>query len=162
MLSTKLHNQLNDQITFELYSEHLYLAMAAYLTSINLDGFAHFFIKQGNEERGHAMKFFKFINDKGKRVTLTALDEPKNEYKSIIEVIEASLKHEQMVTKRIDSLMDLAIKENEHSAVSFLQWFVDEQVEEELNFEKLLHTLKMVGEKGSGILILDKELGKRE
>lgn len=162
MLSAKLHKELNEQIKYELYSEHLYLAMAAYFASINLDGFAHFFIKQGNEERGHAMKFFKFINDKGKKVTLTVIDDPKNDYKSATEVIEASLKHEQLVTARINNLMDLAIKENEHSTVSFLRWFVDEQVEEEQNFEKLLHTLKMVGEKGGGFVMLDRELGKRE
>lgn len=162
MLSTKLLNLLNEQIKHEFDSEHLYLAMGAYLASNMLGGFAHFYIKHSAEEHGHAMRIFKFINDKGERVTLTAVDEPKNDFKSVVEIVEETLEHERMVTKIINELTELALKEKEHSTVNFLKEFVDEQVEEELLFEKLLNTLQRIGKDGTGLIMLDKELEKRE
>lgn len=161
MLSGKLVEELNLQIKYELYSANLYLAMAAYCASQNLDGFVNFFTIQASEERLHAMKFFNFLKEKHARIHIAALDQPKGEYKTVIDLIEAALKHEQFVTKRIYGLMDLAVEEKEHSTISFLKWFVDEQVEEEATFSELLSNLQLVGTTGSGIIMIDGELGKR-
>ena len=161
MLSDKLLANLNEQIKFELYSSNLYLAMAAYCAAQNLDGFANFYIVQANEERGHAMKFFDFIREKRGRLQLTALDEPQNDFKSVADTVEISFKHEQFVTKRIDELMNHAIEEKEHATVSFLKWFVDEQVEEESNFDELLTNVRRVADSGSGLLMLDGILAGR-
>ncbi len=161
MLSDKLLANLNDQIKYELYSSNLYLAMAAYCAEQNLDGFANFFVVQAEEERMHAMKFFDFIKEMRGRITITALDKPKKDFKSVVAVVEESFKHEQFVTGRIHELMNHAIKEKEHATISFLKWFVDEQVEEEANFDDLLTNVKRVAGSGSGLLMLDGILAGR-
>ena len=131
MLTKKLQDALNEQINKEFFAEYLYLSMSAYLESIEMEGFANYFNVQAQEEHFHAMKMFNFVHDKGGRVILKSLKEPKSEYTSVVNVIEESLKHERYVTKSINELMDVAIKENDHSVKSFLEWYVDEQVEEE-------------------------------
>ena len=161
MLPAKLVKSLNEQIKYEAYSANLYLSMAAYCASLNLDGFTHFFKLQADEENLHAMKFFDFINERGGRVIISALDQPQSNFKSLTDTVSLALKHEQFVTKRIYGLMDQAIKANEHSMISFLKWFIDEQVEEEATFDTLLNKLKLVGEKGSGLFMLDAEVGQR-
>jgi ferritin len=115
--------------------------MSAYLESIEMEGFANYFNVQAQEEHFHAMKMFNFVHDKGGRVILKSLKEPKSEFTSVINVIEESLKHEKYVTKCINELMDVAIKENDHSVRSFLQWYVDEQVEEEAQSPNCLQNL---------------------
>ncbi|MBC8415471.1 MAG: ferritin [Candidatus Cloacimonetes bacterium] len=161
MISKKLQDAINKQINKELYSEYLYLSMAAYLESIGLEGFANFFKVQIQEERFHAMKFFDYVNERGGRVILEAIDRPQIEFKSPVEIFEIAYNHEQYVTKLINELMEVAIKENDHAAKSFLNWYIDEQVEEEASMDKILNQLKMIGGKGQGMLMLDKELAAR-
>jgi len=161
MISKKLQNAINKQINKELYSEYLYLSMAAYLESIGLEGFAIFFKVQVQEERFHTMKFFDYVNERGGRVILEAIDRPQVEFKSPVEIFEIAYKHEQYVSKLINELIEVAIKENDHAARSFLNWYIDEQVEEEASMDKILNQLKMIGGKGQGMLMLDKELATR-
>lgn len=162
MLSGKLQDALNEQINKEFFSEYLYLSMSAYLQAKDLDGFANYFSVQAQEEHFHAMKMFNFVNDVGGKVHLKAIDAPQTEFSSIIEVFELSLEHEKFITKSIDELMDIAIKENDHAVRSFLQWYVDEQVEEEATASRHITKLKMINGEGHGLLMLDNELGQRK
>jgi ferritin len=162
MLTKKLQDALNEQINKEFFAEYLYLSMSAYLESIEMEGFANYFNVQAQEEHFHAMKMFNFVHDKGGRVILKSLKEPKSEYTSVVNVIEESLKHERYVTKSINELMDVAIKENDHSVKSFLEWYVDEQVEEEATISRLLAKLKLIKGEGFGLLTLDSQLGMRK
>ena len=162
MLTKKLQDALNEQINKEFFAEYLYLSMSAYLESIEMEGFANYFNVQAQEEHFHAMKMFNFVHDKGGRVILKSLKEPKSEYNSVVNVIEESLKHERYVTKSINELMDVAIKENDHSVKSFLEWYVDEQVEEEATISRLLAKLKLIKGEGFGLLTLDSQLGTRK
>lgn len=162
MLTQKLQEALNEQINKEFFAEYLYLSMSAYLESIEMEGFANYFNVQAQEEHFHAMKMFNFVHDKGGRVILKSLKEPKSDYTSVVDVIEESLKHEKYVTKCINELMDIAIKENDHSVRSFLEWYVDEQVEEEAVISKLLAKLKLIKGEGFGLLTLDNQLGMRK
>ena len=162
MLTKKLQDALNEQINKEFFAEYLYLSMSAYLESIEMEGFANYFNVQAQEEHFHAMKMFNFVHDKGGRVILKSLKEPKSEYTSVVNVIEESLKHERYVTKSINELMDVAIKENDHSVKSFLERYVDEQVEEEATISRLLAKLKLIKGEGFGLLTLDSQLGARK
>lgn len=162
MLTKKLQDALNEQINREFFAEYLYLSMSAYFELIEMEGFANYFNVQAQEEHFHAMKMFNFVHDKGGRVILKELNAPKSDFKSVLNVIEESLKHEKYVTKCINELMDVAIKENDHSVRSFLQWYVDEQVEEEAAISKLLAKLKLINGEGFGLLTLDAELGTRK
>lgn len=158
MFSKKLQDALNRQMNQEFYSEYMYMAMTAYLKYSSLDGIAHFFETQSQEERLHAMKIFTFITEKGGRVMLESIAGPQVEFKTVQDVFKTALEHERGVTKSINKLMDLAIAENEHSVKSFLQWFVDEQVEEEALFEKMVAKARMAGTDGQGLLLLDSQL----
>lgn len=162
MLTKKLQDALNEQINKEFFAEYFYLSMSAYLESIEMEGFANYFNVQAQEEHFHAMKMFNFVHDKGGRVILKSLKEPKSEFTSITNVIEESLAHERYVTKSINELMDVAIKENDHSVKSFLEWYVDEQVEEEATISRLLAKLKLINGEGFGVLTLDNQLGMRK
>lgn len=162
MLTKKLQAALNEQINKEFFSEYLYLSMSAYLESIEMEGFANYFNVQAQEEHFHAMKMFNFVHDKGGRVILKTLNEPKADYKSVVDVVQESLAHEKYITKAINELMDTAIKENDHSVRSFLQWYVDEQVEEEATISKLVAKLKLINGEGFGLLTLDNQLGQRK
>ena len=161
MLSKKLKDAINEQINREFYSEYLYLSMEAYCRSIDLDGVANFFHVQTLEEHSHGMKMYNFLIDRGARVTLKKIDAPQTEFKSVIELFEKTLEHEKFVTKCIDDLMDIAVKENDHAVVSFLKWFVDEQVEEESTDLRILNRLKLVKGEGHGLLMIDSELAAR-
>ncbi len=161
MLSAKMQEALNAQINAELYSSYLYLSMAAYFEAQNLLGFANWMHVQSREETMHGMKFYKFINDRRGRVNLLPIDGPKTEWKSPVKVFEDSLHHEQKVTGLINALVDLALSESDHATNSFLQWFVDEQVEEEANVDAVIQDLKRVGESAQGLFLLDRELAGR-
>ncbi len=161
MLSGKLLSKLNEQITHEFYSAHYYLAMAAYFMKEDLDGFANFFIVQAEEERFHAMKFFNFIFDQGEEAIITGFKDPKRDFESAEEIFTLALEHEQLVSSLINDLMAIAQEEKHYPSISFLQWFIDEQVEEEAGMSKLLSKVRRVGDKGHGILMLDKELATR-
>ena len=161
MLSKKLLDEFNQQITYEFFSANYYLAMAAYFKEQDLEGFANFFVVQAEEERFHAMKFFNFINELGGRAKISGFEEPKNDFVSIEEVFANSLEHEKFVTSRINLLMDIAVTEKNYAAISFLNWFIDEQVEEEATMATILNKVKRIGESGHGIFMLDAELGAR-
>jgi ferritin len=161
MLSKKMQTALNDQINAELYSSYLYLSMAAYFEDQNLLGFANWMHMQSREENIHAMKFYTFVNDRRGRVLLQPIDGPQTEWKSALSVFEQSLEHEQHVTSLINKLVDLAIKESDHATNSFLKWFLDEQVEEESNVDKVIQDLQRVGDNAQGLFLLDRELAGR-
>ena len=161
MLPQSLQDRINLQINREIYSEYLYLSMAAYCEAQGLSGFANFFKIQVQEEHFHAMRFFDFVHERGGRVVLDAIAQPKVDFNSALEVFELSYKHEQFITKSINELMDLAIKENDHATRSFLNWFVDEQVEEESNMDTIINHLRLIDGKGHGMLMLDRELAGR-
>jgi ferritin len=135
--------------------------MAAYCYEMDLDGFANFFMVQTQEEHFHAMKMFNFVTDCDGRVILKKIDSPPVEFKSVTELFEKTLEHERFVTKSINELMDIAVKENDHASASFLKWFVDEQVEEESTDKKILSKLKLVEGNGYGLLMIDQELAAR-
>ena len=162
MIKQELQKALNEQLNKELYSEYLYLAMSAYFAEKDLTGAASFSGKQAAEEHTHAIKLFHYILNRGGHVELAKIDAPKIGFKGFLDVFEQTLEHERFITKSIDELVDLAIKSNDHSLTSFLQWYVDEQVEEEATFTTLLGKIKMVGETGASLLIIDGELGKRQ
>ena len=161
MINKKLEDQINYQINREIYSEYLYLSMAAYLEDKGLAGMAHFMIVQAQEEHFHVMKFFNYLNERGGRVVLDAIEQPPIEFDSPLAVFEEGLAHEKIVTDLINKLMDRAIEVNDHAAKSFLNWYVDEQVEEEASFQTIIDQLSLVGGKGHGLLMLDKELSAR-
>ncbi|HOH97514.1 MAG TPA: ferritin [Candidatus Cloacimonadota bacterium] len=161
MISKKLEKAINEQINKELYSEYLYISMQAWFANQNLDGMATWMDAQGKEERFHAMKFFNYLIERGGKVALKPIDGPQVDFDNPLKAFSQAYKHEQLVTKSINDLMDLAIKENDHAAKSFLQWFVDEQVEEEASVDKIVAQLKMVGDNGHGIMMIDRELGQR-
>jgi ferritin len=161
MLSERMVEALNEQIKNEIYSAYLYLSISAYSTFKGLDGFANWFMVQYQEEMTHAMKIYDYVNDQGGKVKLMAIKQPPAEFGSPIEMFEKTLKHEKFVTKCINDLVDLAIKEKDHATKIFLQWFVTEQIEEEANDNQIICKLKLVGEKGNGLFMIDKELAAR-
>jgi ferritin len=161
MLSEKLQDALNEQMKNEFFSGYLYKAMAGYFESEDLPGFATWMRMQAMEEITHGEKFFNFLCEAGGRTELRAIDAPKNDFASPIEVFEYSLKHENFVTDSINKLVDLAREERNHAAEIFLQWFVTEQVEEEATFGLVLKKLRRVEGDGRGLLMLDQDLGTR-
>ncbi|MBO9605091.1 MAG: ferritin [Paenibacillaceae bacterium] len=161
MMNQSLSEALNEQMNFEFYSAHVYLAIAGYCSGESLDGFANFFIVQAEEERFHAMKMYKYLNDRGKRVTLTGFDAPNNDYTSVLQAFEHAFQHEQIVTKRIYHLSDLAMNDREHATIQFLKWFIDEQVEEEAMFDNLINKLKRIDQDSNAFFMLEAELAQR-
>lgn len=162
MLSKTLQDAMNEQIKNELYSAYIYLSMSAYCEAENLPGFAHWMRLQAQEEVGHAMKFYDFIYDRGGRVALKAIDQPPIEFGSPLDVFEKTLEHEQKVTGMIHNLYALAVQEKDYPSQVFLQWFIDEQVEEEKNASQIVETLKMIGDQGPALIMLDRELAQRQ
>jgi ferritin len=160
-LGQKLQDAMNEQIKEELYSSYIYLSMAAYFESVSLPGFAHWMRAQSNEELEHAMKFFGHIHERGGRVTLQAIDQPPADFDGPTDVMEKTLEHEQYISDRILKLYELATAEKEYASLSTLQWFVDEQVEEEESATEILDVLKRMGDKGHGLVMLDRQLAQR-
>jgi len=161
MLSKTMEKALNDQINKEMFSSYLYLAMSAYLSTQYLEGFAKFFKVQSQEEMNHAMKLFGYINERGGQVVLDKLDKPQTNYKDIEEIFTQTLEHEKFITKSIHELVELAIQEKDHASKSFLDWYVNEQVEEEANMDNWLAKIKMVGNKGQALIMMDVHAGQR-
>lgn len=161
-MKKKMQDAINEQIKNELYSAYMYLAMAAWCDAANLPGFAHWLKVQAKEETGHAMKFYGFLNDRGARVLLKAVDQPPAEFKSPADIFDQTLKHEKKVTAMIENLCAVAADTGDPASTIFLQWFVTEQVEEEKNASDILATLKMIGESKNGMIMLDRQLAKRE
>ena len=161
MLNPKMQEAFNRQINAELFSSYLYLSMAAYFESLNLKGMANWMQIQSGEEHIHAMKFYDFVNDRGSRVLLTQIETPKTEWKSALDVFEDAYKHELKITGMINDLMNLTVAEKDHAAHDFLEWFVKEQVEEESAAQLIVEHLKLVGDSGVGLFMLDQQLSRR-
>jgi ferritin len=161
MLSEKMTDALNNQLNKEIYSAYLYMSMSAYSSYSGLKGFANWFIVQYQEEMAHAMKIYDYIDSQGQQVKLISINQPPTEFESPQDMFEKTLKHEQFVTKSINDLVDLAILEKDHATNIFLQWFVTEQIEEEGNDNEIISRLRIVGEDGNGLLMVDKELSAR-
>lgn len=153
---------INNQLKNELNSAYIYLAMAAYVESINLKGFANWFKVQSQEEIDHAMGLYNHLSQREAKIVLQALPQPQTDYKNIEAVAAETLKHEQFITKMINNLYELAKKEKDYPLISFLQWYIDEQVEEEAGASELLNKVKMVGNNLSALYMLDKELLTRQ
>ncbi len=161
MISQKMQDAINEQINAELYSAYLYLSMSADLEEKGLGGFANWMRAQAQEEEFHAMKFYGYVVERGGRVILDTIKKPRGEWSTVKEIFEETLKHEEHVTGLINKLMDMAIEEKDHASVQFLQWYVEEQVEEEANAGELLDKLTLIDGKGQGLLMMDKELSTR-
>ena len=160
-MNPKVEQALNEQIHAEFFSFYLYLSVAAYFTNHHLDGFSHWMRVQAQEEFGHAMKLFDYLNERGGTVQLMALDAPQAEWKSPSDAVEAVLKHEQHISRRINDLVNLATAEKDHATTVVLHWYVNEQVEEEATADTLYHQVKMVEDSPHGLLMIDRELSAR-
>ncbi|KAA0003312.1 MAG: ferritin [Thermoplasmata archaeon] len=161
MIGEKMLEALNKQINEELYSSYLYLSMSAWFENIGLKGFANWMKVQAKEELGHAMKFYKYIISRGGRVQLHEIKAPPHEWQSPLHAFEETLKHEKHITECINKLVELAEEEKDRATFNMLQWFVDEQVEEEANDEEIIAKLKMI-EGSNGIFMLDNQLAQRK
>lgn len=161
MLNKKVEEAINDQINAEIYSSYIYCSMAAYFESLSLKGFAHWMRVQTLEELTHAQKFMTFVNDRGGRLLMQPIEGPPTEWESPLAAFEATYAHEVVVTGLINKLMDLALEESDHATASFLQWFVNEQVEEEASADEVVQRLKLVDKTEGGIFLLDMEMDKR-
>ena len=161
MINEKLQNEFNLQINKELYSEYLYLAMKTYFMEQNLMGFVNWFDVQVQEEHAHAMGMFNYLNERGGTIELLPIDKPEFSGQTPLEIFEEVLKHEQYVTSRINTVYDVAEEVRDRAAMKFLDWYIDEQVEEEASVDGVLSTLRLIGDDKNALLLLDKDLATR-
>jgi len=162
MISEKMLKGLNEQIKHEMESAYIYLSMAAYFYDEGYDGMAQWMKAQANEEMEHAMRFFNHIQERDGRIELLAIEKPKKEWGSPLDVFQAAYEHEKFITSKIHDLVKLAKTEEDYAASIMLQWFVEEQVEEEANASQVVQTLERIGTAGHALVMVDRELGKRE
>ena len=161
MIDKKMQDEINKQINEELFAAYLYQSMAGYFAELNLNGFTNWMDKQVKEELEHAKKFYDYLIERGGRVELEAIEKPQKEWDSPLAAFEAAYGHEQHVTKRINHMMDVAEELKDRATISMLQWFIDEQVEEEASTDEYVQMLKMIGKDNRGIFMVDRELAKR-
>lgn len=161
MLSKPMQEALNGQIGHEINSAYLYLAMSLHSSSIGLPGFASWLRLQWQEELSHALKLAEIVHDRGGRVTLQAVEKPPAQFKSPLEIFRLVLAHEQKVTALINTLYETALKENDYATQVEVQWFIKEQIEEEKNAVTILDQLKMAGESGAPLMMVDRSLAAR-
>jgi len=161
MISAPIQDALSEQLNHEFYSAYLYLAMAAYCSNSDFNGAASWLELQYEEEILHATKIYRYLIDQAVPVKLTKIDEPPCEFGSLLEIFQASLSHEQTMTTRLNELGDLALAAKDHATYNLLQWFVNEQVEEEANVNGIIGKLRLVNDDGYGLLMIDNELGTR-
>ena len=161
MISKKMQDALNAQINAEWYSAYLYMAMNSYFTSVNLVGMATWMRVQTQEEMFHGIKMYDFVNERGGRAILKAIEQPPADWDSPLAVFKSGLAHEKKVTALINKLVDLSMAERDHATTIFLQWYVTEQVEEEANASGIVSKLQMIGKDASSLFALDQELGQR-
>jgi len=161
MIHKELEQALNDQINQELTASYNYLGMSTFFDTQNLDGFAKWMMLQHGEEQEHAMKLLNYLQDRGGTVRLTAIPAPQSEFSTPLEVFERALDTEVENTRSINELYDTALKLNDHATKSHLQWFLDEQVEEEKSMEDVIALLERIGDDTAGLLYLDDKLGNR-
>jgi len=160
-MNDRMRGAFNDQINEELFSSYVYLAMSAHFEAMNLEGFASWMKHQAEEELEHAMRLFAHINRRGGRVVLKAVGEPPLDFGTPLDGFQTALKHEQHITKCIHDLYKLAQDEADYPAQLELQWFIDEQVEEEENTGRVVELLKLAGDNKGALLMLDRELARR-
>ncbi len=161
MLSKTMQDAFGAHINHELYSSYLYLSMSLYFEGRSLPGFARWMRIQSTEENSHGMKMLDHVLDRGGSVTLQAIEQPAADFKSALDVFERTVAHEQKITAEINALYATAMKENDFASMEMLQWFIKEQVEEEKNSNLILEQLKLAGDKGSSLVMLDHRMGKR-
>ena len=161
MISEKMNEAFNTQLKHEMFSSNLYLSMVAYFEEIGLKGFANWMRVQVQEENAHAMGLFDYVLSRGGSVTVSAIDKPENQWKCALDCFEAVYKHEQLVTSLINNLVDVAEEVKDRAAISFLQWYIKEQVEEEANCSEICAKLKLIGSDANALLLIDQELGAR-
>ncbi|MBR2430183.1 ferritin [bacterium] len=161
MINEKLQNAFNEQINKELYSEYLYLAMKTYFMEQNLMGFVNWFDCQVQEEHAHAIGMFDYLNERGGKIELLPIEKPEFHGTTPLQIFEEVLKHEQYVTSRINVLYDVAEEVKDRAAMKFLDWYIDEQVEEEASVDGVLSTLRLIGDDKNALLLLDKDLATR-
>jgi len=161
MITKKMEKALNEQINKEFYSAYLYLAMSAYCNKLGMPGAEHWFRMQYDEEVIHMTKMFDYVMQHGGDAHLMQINEPPTDFGSILGAFEASLKHEQFVTKSINELLDVAVEDRDHATQVFLQWFITEQVEEEANVQEIVQRLKLAGDNGGALIMLDDKLALR-
>ncbi len=161
-LTKTMQDAMNQQVAHEFSAAYLYLSMAAYFGAKSLNGFSQWMRVQAREEAVHAMKFFDFIEDRGGRVQLPALEQPRAEFGSPLEVFEYAAEHEAKVSAGIHRLYEMAQKDKDYASQAMLQWFITEQVEEEKTSTRIVETLRMIGDNASGLYMFDKELGQRQ
>ncbi|GAB4184419.1 MAG: ferritin [Calditrichia bacterium] len=162
MIKQNINELLSQQMNNELSSSHFYLAVASYFFHANLDGFGMWMLKQADEEREHAMKFYRHIIERGGKVHFGSIKEPVHEFKSPLDAFNQVLEHERKVTANINNIMDVAMNEKDHATIVFMQWFVEEQVEEENSAEGVVEKLKMIGDNFQGLMMLDAKMGTRQ
>ena len=160
-INKKVEDVVNKQVNAEFYSAYLYLGMSARCTEMNLKGIANWLYVQAQEEMTHAIKFYRFILERGGHSVLPSIEKVRDDWKTPLEMFEAAYAHEQKVTAMINNIMDIALAERDHATASMLNWFVDEQVEEEANSSEIADKLKLIGESKEGLFMLDKELSVR-
>ncbi|MDO5715376.1 MAG: ferritin [Tissierellia bacterium] len=156
-----LNKGLNEQFNFEIESGYIYLSMSAYCKDRGMDGFAHFLYEQAKEEFEHAEKFYNYLFEIDVKPVYEGIEKPEADFGTFLEVFQTAYGHEQEVTRRINALYDKALEVNDHRAISLLQWFVDEQVEEEDNFRGIIERLERIDESWNGLYIYDRELAQR-
>lgn len=161
MLKAIVLDKLNAQLNSEIYSAYLYFSMAGYFESQNLKGFANWMEIQAREEVIHSHRIYKYIIDKGNRPKMSAIDAPTHDWGSPQEAMENTYSHECQISEQINECVSLALKENDHSTNTMLQWFVNEQVEEEAAADDIVQKLKMISGNSTGLYLLDTELSKR-
>ena len=160
-MNEKMINSLNEQINKEMYSAYLYLSMNAYFSSKNLPGFANYMRVQYQEEMSHALKLFDYLLERGERAILTEIKSVKVEWKNPIDVFEDTYEHEKFITESINEVLGVAHDVKDYATINMLQWYINEQVEEEANVSSVLEQLKMVEGIGTGLFMLDREMQTR-
>ena len=158
LLSVELNDSLNEQVGHEFAASLQYVAIAAYFDSDNLPVLARHFYLQASEERDHAMRIVKFIVDADGRLVIPAIPAPRSAFSSAQEAVQLSLDWERIVTQQINALMDRAITENNHIARNFLEWFINEQLQEMASMETLLGMVRRAGE--AGLLLVESHLAR--
>lgn len=162
MLEKKIEHVLNEQINAEFYSSYLYLGMALYCDASDLPGCAQWLVAQSKEEYEHAVRLIQFVQDRDGKVVLDKIDQPQGKFKSVRDVFERVLAHEQAVSKRIHKIYALAVKEKDYATQVEMQWYIQEQVEEEKTAQDIVKQLKRIGNEGTALFMLDQKMGERQ
>ncbi len=162
MLSEKMQAALSRQINEELESAYVYLAMASESERLGLPGFTNWFKLQYHEELGHADRFFNYVHERNGKVNLEAIAKPNISDETPLSLFEKTLEHEQHISKCIFNLKDLARAESDHATDVFLEWFVNEQVEEEASVQTVIDQLRLIDGSPNGLFLIDRELASRQ